>query len=416
MNLVFDKWNEHGYPLPNLSQLNNKNQFALFPFFMAEGDLPDKMGMEDTTIKKCKLNEINLNEKFYYIISLRFSLLFCIKNSDIFLPKEIEFHIKNNNLKVIFLSEVETHKYYDIFIELLIKKIKKNNWKEENFYIIDNNSIHKDIKEKFNTNINFFKINYLLYKLGKLTNKMSPDNLLLDKKFIFLCHNREPHHHRILFLTHLKRLKLLQDNIINWSLIFEHTGENTTVDSVSLTRFKDYIDINDKELVSNFAKLRKTKKTCYYENDVNIINANNDKHNFDMVGYVTETSFENAYINIVTETHFILSEGIHITEKSFKPFYYFQIPIFLASHNYVKTLKDEYGFYLFDDLIDHSYDDEKDDAKRFKMVIKEIKRLSNMREEILNYYKRNIDNMIYNHNIVKNNQAERVFKEYIFNI
>jgi hypothetical protein len=149
---------------------------------------------------------------------------------------------------------------------------------------------------------------------------------------------------------------------------------------------------------------------------VNIINANNDKYNFDMVGYVTETSFQNAYINIVTETHFILGEGIHITEKSFKPFYYFQLPIFLALHNHVKTLKEEYGFYLFDDLINHSYDDERDDAKRFHMVVNEIKRLSNMREEISLYYKNNIDKLIHNHNIIKNNQAEQSFKQYILNI
>jgi hypothetical protein len=416
MNLVFNKWDEYGNPLPNLSELNNKNQIAEFPFFMEEGYLPDKMGMRDVVIKKCKLDEINTNDKFYYIISLRFSFLFCIKNSDIYIPKEIEYHIKNNNLKVIFLSEVETHKYYDTFIQLLIKKIKKNNWKEENFYIIDNNSMHRSIKEKFNTNINFFKINYLLYKLGELTNKMSLDNLLLDKKFIFLCHNREPHDHRILFLAHLKHLKLLQDNIINWSLIFKLFSENTTVDTVSLTRFKDYININDKELVSEFTKVRKIKKICYYENNTNIINANNDKDNFDMVGYVTENSFQNAYINIVTETHFSFNDGIHITEKSFKPFYYFQIPIFLAPYNHVKILKEEYNFYLFDDLIDHSYDNEKDDSIRFKMVINEIQRLSNMRDNISNYYKKNIDNMTYNHNIIKNNQYKQVFKEYILNI
>jgi hypothetical protein len=303
-----------------------------------------------------------------------------------------------------------------MFIQLLIKKIKKNNWKEENFYIIDNNSMHGNIKEKFNTNINFFKINYLLYKLGELTNKMSLDNLLLDKKFIFLCHNREPHEHRILFLTHLKHLKLLQDDIINWSLIFKLFSENTKVDTVSLTRFKDYIDVNDKELISEFTKVRKIKKICYYENNTNIINANNDKDNFDMVGYVTENSFQNAYINIITETHFSFNDGIHITEKSFKPFYYFQIPIFLAPYNHVKTLKEEYNFYLFDDLIDHSYDNEKDDTIRFKMVIKEIERLSNMREDISNYYRRNIDNMIYNYNIIKNNQYKQVFKEYILNI
>ena len=71
MNLVFDKWNNQGNPLPNLSELNNKNEIAEFPFFMEEGYLPDKMGMQDIVIKKCKLDEINPNDKFYYIICHR---------------------------------------------------------------------------------------------------------------------------------------------------------------------------------------------------------------------------------------------------------------------------------------------------------------------------------------------------------
>jgi hypothetical protein len=409
MNLVFDKWDDVGNPIPNLSELDTKEQFALFPFFMKEGDLSDKMGMDDVFIKKCKVDEINLNEKFYYIISLRFSFLFCIKKGDIYLPKEIEEYIKNYNLKVIFLCELENHKYANVFIKLLSEKIKKNNWNEENFYIIDNNSTHKKSK----TNINFFKINYFLYSIAKLSNEITIDNLLLDKKFIFLCHNREAHHHRILLLTHLKYNNLLKNDIINWSLIFKQTIDNSTTDSVSLIRFKDYMDVNNKVLVSDFLEMRKTKNICFYEKNSII---NNGRENYNVIGYTTFDSFKNAYINIVTETHFIDSEGVHITEKSFKPFYYFQLPIFLAAYNHVKMLKDEYGFYLFDDLIDHSYDDEINDSKRFHMIVKEIQRLSNMREEIQNYYKNNTEKLLHNYNIIKNNNAEHIFKNYILNI
>ena len=249
MNLVFNIWDKNGNPLPNLTELNTKHQhlfniseyqFAQFPFFIEEGDLSDKMGMENVNIKKCKIDEININENFYYIISLRFSFTFCIKKSEIFLPKEIEEYISKYNLKIIFLCELETHKYYDIFIELLLKKIKKNTWKEKNFYIIDNNSNHKLIKEKFKTNINFFKINYFLHLLSKESNQMQIDNLLLDKKFIFLCHNRESHHHRVLLLTHLKYNNLLENDIINWSLIFKQLTENSNTNRISLSRFKDY--------------------------------------------------------------------------------------------------------------------------------------------------------------------------------
>jgi hypothetical protein len=39
-----------------------------------------------------------------------------------------------------------------------------------------------------------------------------------------------------------------------------------------------------------------------------------------------------------------------------------------------------------------------------------------MREEISEFYKNNIDRLISNHNFVKNNNYEEIFKEYILNI
>jgi len=76
-------------------------------------------------------------------------------------------------------------------------------------------------------------------------------------------------------------------------------------------------------------------------------------------------------------------------------------------------MREEYDLYFFDDLIDHSYDDEKDDAKRFHMIVNEIKRLSNMRDEISIYYKANMDKIIHNHNFIKNNKYDEVFRNYI---
>ena len=103
-------------------------------------------------------------------------------------------------------------------------------------------------------------------------------------------------------------------------------------------------------------------------------------------------TFNQSYINIITESHFDIMD-IHITEKSFKPFYYFQFPLFLASYNHIKKLKEEHDLYLFEDLIDHSYDNEPNDRKRMSMVIEEISRLSLMRNDIQNYYKSNIMNL-----------------------
>ena len=99
-------------------------------------------------------------------------------------------------------------------------------------------------------------------------------------------------------------------------------------------------------------------------------------------------TFEQSYINITTETHFF-EDDIHISEKSFKPFYFSQMPIFIATHNHVKKMKELYGFDFFDDIINHSYDNELEPAKRFDMICQEIKRLSQNENQIREFYRNN---------------------------
>jgi hypothetical protein len=413
MNLVFNKWDDTLNPIPNLSELNNDREQVSLPFFINDTNF---------NVRKCKLDDVNLNEKFYFVITHRFSYKFYIKNGDIFLPKEIENYIKNYNLKIVFLCEHESGKFVDIFLQLLIKKIRKNQWIEENFFLIDNNSMLNQLKCKLNTKINVFKVNYLIQLFSKKETHPIIQNIIFDKKFIFLCQNRAPHYHRLLLLTYLKNLNLLENNIVNWSLIIHHTeyiNHNKQLPNVvSIKHFKNYIDLNNKELINDYASICNTTKLCYYEEDIDWTDTNNRYNYSDATEtFKSELNFQNSYINIVTESHYHFRESdVHITEKSFKPFYFFQLPIFVASWQHIKMMREEYNFHFFDDLIDHSYDNERDDAKRFHMVVNEIKRLSSMKNEISLYYKNNIDKLIHNHNIIKNNNYYSIFKNYILNI
>ena len=61
----------------------------------------------------------------------------------------------------------------------------------------------------------------------------------------------------------------------------------------------------------------------------------------------------------------------------------------LATPNHIKQLKKKYDFDFFDDVIDHSYDSELNDKKRFLMFIDEIKRINNNKEQIKEFYKKN---------------------------
>jgi F0F1-type ATP synthase delta subunit len=61
----------------------------------------------------------------------------------------------------------------------------------------------------------------------------------------------------------------------------------------------------------------------------------------------------------------------------------------LATHHHIKSLKEKYDFDFFEDLIDHSYDNEPDQKKRFKLFIDEIKRLYENKENLIEFYKNN---------------------------
>ena len=237
-----------------------------------------------------------------------------------------------------------------------------------------------------------------------------------------MCQNRNPHYHRILLLTHLKNLNLFENDIVNWSLIINHSDYASSYTNSpnisSLGHFKNYLDFNNKKLIKDYKFICDIDKLCFYNENIDWSNTiNTYDWNVDFKTLKGKQNFENSYINIITESQYHHREyGVHISEKSFKPFYFFQIPIFLASYNHVKMMKEEYNLHFFDDLIDHSYDDEPDDSKRFHMIVNEINRLSNMREEISLYYKSNIDKLIHNHNFIKNNNYDEIFKQYILNI
>jgi len=382
LNIVFDKWDENNKPIKNLEYLD------YFGLSLNELDMEI-----DWELNECKLTDITTDENYYYIISHISTYLQFLKNEKLILSTEVEHYITHNNLKIIFMAPHESPEHLDIFVKKLTDIINKNGWKESNFYIISNNAMIYNIKNKLNSNINFYKINTLLRFVFNFKPKPTESDILYDKKFIFLCLNGRPHYHRVTLLAHLKNLNLLKNDIIDWSLVERYHTENVQ----SIKHLKGYIDPTNKMLLNDYKIITTTKKLSYYEENVNWFDS---IPNFNPYKHLTLDSYKNSYINIVTESYYNFKENnMHITEKSFKPFYHFQLPIFLSRFNHIKMMREEYDLNFFDDLINHSYDDEIDDVKRFYMVIDEIKRLSTMKVEISEFYKNNVDRLISNHNL-----------------
>jgi hypothetical protein len=98
---------------------------------------------------------------------------------------------------------------------------------------------------------------------------------------------------------------------------------------------------------------------------------------------IDNPQFAECLINVVSETayeriepeplQYANWEVLFLTEKTAKPFVMFQIPIWSAVQGTAAAVRD-LGFDIFDDLIDHSYDNEPDPRKRISMVVQELAR------------------------------------------
>ena len=391
LNLVFSEFDSNGEPRPNLDFLNKHlgGKYLIYPHIFL------RLGYINLVIKKCNLNEVTTDENFYYVIdhTCKYENLFCTTHWNI--PNDVEELVRTKNLKIIFINEHESFVKVDNEIEKLDNLITKKQLKHDNFYIINNNSYLYDIKDKLKTKINVFKINFLLQLVSAHLNvKPTIDDIILDKKFIFLCQNRRPKSHRLLLLTYLDCIGFLDSELIDWSLTYGKYNDY----ELEMHVFDNEISTLRDELIKSYKKITFKPKLCYFEGDESWFNKVDD---YSQCDHLSIKTFQESYINIVTESHYDVLD-VHITEKTFKPFYYFQIPIFLASYHHVKKVKEEYDLFLFDDLIDHSYDNEPDDSKRFNMVFNELKRLSLMKDEIKNYYVSNLEKIIKNYEFIEN--------------
>ena len=61
----------------------------------------------------------------------------------------------------------------------------------------------------------------------------------------------------------------------------------------------------------------------------------------------------------------------------------------LATQYHIKTMKEKYNFDFFDDIINHSYDNEPNQMRRLKMFVEEIERLDGIQDQVKEFYKNN---------------------------
>jgi UDPglucose 6-dehydrogenase len=397
-NLVYDKWNEEtNEPIPNGSEYFNNDDFLISDGVSLMEHCITQTERNEFTTKNCRIDEVKRkpNENYYYVVNYHeptsFIIDYVIDNNGAFelkssdnelISSEIKQMLKDcPNFKILLITEHEPTNEIE-FIKIL-KYFELNGIDLDKVYCVNNNSKLEEYKTKFDSQINVYKINFLLYcKIRDLRDAggchFEPNK---GGKF-FLTFNKSFKPHRVALLNLLKNENILDD--VNWSFI--PTGKEGINDFFLK-------DVLDKENINLEFIKSLTYKLSDYENEIFTYDeTNKDQLSLKLTHIENFKTYINSYVNITTESAFERQQNtIHISEKSYKPFFYYQFPIIVASQHHIKKMKELYDLDFFDDMINHDYDNEPDHKKRLLMIVDEIKRINNNKEVFVEFYKNNQD-------------------------
>ena len=315
------------------------------------------------------------------------------------------------NIKIFFCVEAECeHENANL---LLHDYLVENGISTNNVYLISGNSKIESIENYGIHTIENF--NPIIHRVSNTMEMHSAElEWVLDKKYIFQCYNNFMKSHRTALLCLLEKENILDS--IDWSALRTYDLFNLPEDGIH----EMYNIFEPEEILSLsdfYYKVINNGESKYSEyEDESIRNADADGEPDHNLTYV-DNPHKNAYINIVNESQFVLKNTIHITEKSLVPFNFHQLPLFVATQGHVSKLKKLYGFDVFDDFIDHSYDEIESPKERLYAIINEIKRLNGNSSNLIDFYKNNKHRFESNKEIV-NKLAEVhpytvIFEEFI---
>jgi hypothetical protein len=417
LNLVYDIWDGDTPIFNGKRHYPNKNFWDFEDFIksyinsFSNGDESGKIMIKNHKIKDV-YNEPN--EKFYYVICHGSLNIDEIINNKLILSEEIiKCLMICKNFNLVFFSHHESDN------ENGFASLNNTSLPHEQIYVVNNNYKLNHYVINYKSKINVYSVMYLPIVVSLSLEKNDIPFNTYEKDKFFMCFNRGVKIHRCGVLIYMLKNKLLDDT--NWSFIPLYSKKCQNSNYLSLFDDDELETLHDEiEYIDNLKiKISDTEVNDLEFDDNNEITVINPIYVNRLYPPDMSHNYKNAYINIVTESQFIdLGNVVHITEKSFKPFFYYQFPIILATHHHIKCLKEKYDFDFFDDIINHEYDNEPNQKKRFKMITKELKRLHENKKSVIEFYLKNSQRFENNRNKViqiSKNKSDYLFMKNLLN-
>lgn len=228
----------------------------------------------------------------------------------------------------------------------------------------------------------------------------------LDSNVTFLSLNRNNRAHRAMLVSLLHSLDIQDSGII--SCMFRDQID----DVIDYTKWKVNNTLQYCQgwhtLANSTSLLNDTPEIYHNGNNDNVSNFKNSLKKY----------YENTFVEIISETSYTES-CYNLTEKTLNSIYGCNFPILLCSKGSVEFLR-SMGLDMFDDIVDHSYDEIEEPAERLECaILKNLELLTNNERtkalwlENKSRFEKNIDfckERMYNY---YSNRASACFDEVI---
>jgi hypothetical protein len=214
---------------------------------------------------------------------------------------------------------------------------------------------------------------------------------IIDKNFNsqenFVSLNRNARNHRAALVSLLYGLSLDKHGLI--SCLFKDNFKNL-LDQLNWNFKPNQANIRD-IMIDGYSRIQNEKLKINDSQDIYHKNWNDNVYNFKNS---LSQYYKNVFIEIVSETSYT-ERCFNITEKTLNSIYACNFPIFISSMGTVKFLR-EMGLDVFDDIINHSYDNIDNPIDRMYKAIIDNKELLMNNEKTKLLWKQNTTRFIKN--------------------
>ena len=305
-------------------------------------------------------------------------------------------------------------KWFELMSEKLIKKLKNKNIKLLFYYSEGDNPyrIHKHLlKQCKDYKIPHSQIHFI--SANSEANNIDNFYHIVDDELLFRFRNSKipaieySEHKREKKFTALVRMhKEWRANTMStiWQQRFDTDGYFAYSNEIIANENKD----NNPIEVDNYFGLQQRTNMFLNVIPFHADNLSQKDHNNHTMS--VNKHFDNAYINIVLESHMNVdqTDGVFLTEKTFKPIKNSQMFIIFGACGSLQLLRDM-GYKTFDHIIDNSYDNIKNTSERWKRAMDTTTTiLKRSHNEIHNMYLKCKNDILHNYNLFNKTKKTRL--------